>query len=147
MRSELFPGKPQIFTGFYELVSREKKKVMMMAMINILLKNNFIVKRLIQNNRCCIIILCISSQQNEISCQLTQVLVSSVAGFRFIGNKRIISFALIKYKKIFSHAATKKKSDRKARIVHVQSNVLLVQNLLEFVCSATGKASSNIYLT
>ena len=27
MRSELFPGGPQIFTGFYELVSREKKKV------------------------------------------------------------------------------------------------------------------------
>ena len=27
----------------------------------------------------------------------------------------------------------KKKSDRKACIVHVQSNVLLVQNLLEFV--------------
>ena len=27
----------------------------------------------------------------------------------------------------------KQKSDRKACIVHVQSNVLLVQNLLEFV--------------
>ena len=62
------------------------------------------------------------------------MLVSSAAGFRFIGNNRIISFVLIKYKKIFSHAATKKKkSDRKACIVRVQSNVLLAQNLLEFV--------------
>ena len=42
MRSELFPGGPQIFTGFYELVSREKKKGdQMMAMINILLKKQF----------------------------------------------------------------------------------------------------------
>ena len=59
------------------------------------------------------------------------MLVSSAAGFRFIANDRIISFVLIKYKKIFSDE--KKKSDRKACIVHVQSNVLLVQNLLEFV--------------
>ena len=62
------------------------------------------------------------------------MLVCSAAGFRFIGNNRIILFVLTKYKKIFSHAATKKKSDRKAcivhQVVHVQSNVLLVKSCL-----------------
>ena len=150
-----------------------------MAMINILKKNQYYCKKAdieqyvlhnyiahqFSNNKMKLVVSCPKS------------VVSSAAGFRFIGNNRIISFVLIKYKKIFSHAATKKKSDRKACIVHVQSNVLLVQNLLEFVwlcfklsneinrkdisflfsfldhylkkvkCSATRKASSNNYLT
>ena len=42
------------------------------------------------------------------------MLVSSAAGFRFIGNNRIISFVLIKYKKIFSHEATKTKIRQKS---------------------------------
>ena len=43
------------------------------------------------------------------------MLVSSAAGFRFIGNNRIISFVLIKYKKIFSLAAMKKKNPTEKR--------------------------------
>ena len=54
--------------------------------------------------------------------------VSSAAGCRYAGSNRIISFVVIKYKKIFSHAATEKKSDRKACIMHQQSNVLLVKS-------------------
>ena len=40
--------------------------------------------------------------------------VSSAAGCRSTGSNRIISFVVIKYKKIFSHAATKTKIRQKS---------------------------------
>ena len=40
--------------------------------------------------------------------------VSSAAGCRYTGSNRIISFVVIKYKKIFSHAATKTKIRQKS---------------------------------
>ena len=68
------------------------------------------------------------------------MLVSSAAGFRFIGNNRIISFVVIKYKKIFSHAATKKKPTEK--IIRKDISFLfsfLNHYLKKIKCSATGK--------
>ena len=42
------------------------------------------------------------------------MLVSSAAGFRFIANDRIISFVLIKYKKIFSDEKKKNPTEKRA---------------------------------
>ena len=39
--------------------------------------------------------------------------VSSAAGCRYTGSNRIISFVVIKYKKIFRHAATEKNPTEK----------------------------------
>ena len=65
---------------------------------------------------------------------VTQVLVSLAAGCRCTGCNRIISFVLIKYKKIFSHAATEKNRQKSVHHARAESvNVLLVQNLLESV--------------